>query len=237
MNEDVALNAIIIFSSVILGGLITLIVNFRLHAKEREAQYAIQARQEIYDSLYDEIKQVHKALDEFRDPFIAKSTLKVWDELKPSIKLRVPRSLKQLIEKFDVKARKFYELDNEVSQVLLNSVVEATNKWVPYDQAYEAPEDIATNILENYRGDFLAGHLLEIRHGRDLKSLLRTEEEPTVSSFFTDVCSSIEKDPKIIELRKIQKELIEGEIKDLEKYLEEKINHILKKYESKLIKI
>lgn len=237
MNEDVALNAVIILSSVIFGGLITLIVNFRLQRKEREAQYAIQNRQKIYDPLYDEIKQIHKALDEFRDPFNARSTLKVWDEFKPSVKLRVPDELGKIIRKFDIKARKFYKLHYEASQILYSSVIEATKIWGHNYQIDEIPRTIAINILEDYKEDFLAGHPLEALRGRDLKSLLKTKEESSVSGFFDDVCSSIEKDSTIIELRKIQKELIEGEIGGLEKYLEKKIDHILKKYESKLIKI
>jgi len=237
MNEDVALNAVIILSSVILGGLITLMVNLRLQRKERAAQYAIQNKQEIYDPLYNEIKQIHKALDEFRDPFNARPTLKVWDEVKPNVKLRVPDELIEIIRKFDDKARKFYELNHEASQILLSSVIKAIKKWTHRYQIHEIPRTIAENVFEDYKGDFLAGRLLETRHGRDLKNLLKTKEESSVSGFFDDVCSSIEKDPIIIELRKIQRELIEKEIKYLEKYLEEKINHILKKYESKLIKI
>lgn len=236
MNEDVALNAVIIISSVILGGLITLRVNLRLQRKERAAQYATQNRQEIYDPLYNEIKQIHKALDEFRDPFNARPTLKVWDEVKPNVKLRVPDELVEIIRKFDDKARKFYELYCKASQILRSSVIKAIEKF-PYDPIYGIPGTIAENILEDYKGDFLAGCPLETQHKRDLKSLLKTKEESSVSGFFDDVCSSIEKDSTIIELRKIQKELIEGEIGDLEKYLEKKIDHILKKYESKLIKI
>lgn len=202
--------------------------------RSREAQYAAQARSEIYGPLYDEVKPKHDELTDFKNPFDPTKTLRAWNEIKPSAKLRVPKDLKQLIEKFDTKAKKFYSLYLEgTNNVLFNSITEAVKKHAKYDPIYEDSEEIVRQIFENYKSDFLLGYLREVKYRPDLKKLLGTEKE-SPEDFFNEVCFSIESNETIIELRKIRKELIEIEVESLERYLE-KIDHILEKYESKLI--
>jgi len=74
---------------VVLGGLITLRVNLYLQRKERESQYAIQNKREIYEHLYDEAKQKLKTINEFGNPFNAATSLSTWADFNRSIRLRV----------------------------------------------------------------------------------------------------------------------------------------------------
>lgn len=208
--------------------------------RSREAQYAAQTRSEIYEPLYGGVKKMHNSLEEeFSFPPDYRPALRVWDELKPSIKLRAPRKLAELIEKFNAKAREFYELraNYKINEILLDSIRKKFRKFSDLDESWEDPEPIVVNIFHSYKKDFLAGRILELQNRPELKELLRTDQESTAKKFFGTICSSIKSNRTIIEIRKKQKEFIEGEVKDLETYLERKINYILQKYESKLIKI
>jgi len=65
---------------------------------------------------------------------------------------------------------------------------------------------------------------------------IKTGSSLTFKTFFNQVCSSIKNEEKIVELRRKKEKLIKITEK-LEKYLEEKIEFILKKYKSKLGKV
>lgn len=96
MNLDLITNIIGISIGVIIGGLITLWVNLYLQKRERKILYAAKNRIDIYEPLYNEVKQKLKFIKEFSNPFDARATLNSWINLKPSEKIRVPDDLKKL---------------------------------------------------------------------------------------------------------------------------------------------
>jgi len=228
---------------VILGGLITLGVNLYLQRKERESQYAIQNKREIYEPLYDEVKQKHKDLKEFSDPFNAATTLKTWVEFKPSTRLRAPDELKELIQKFDDKGREYYNFYWKANQILcthINEYLNAVRSELDEREYSGGNFDILKReIFEAYAGDFYSGRILrEKRHAYAPERIMKFKSDSslTFEEFFHRVCSSIENEQAIIDLRKSRGEIVEA-TEELERYLKAKIDFIFEKYEGKLAKV
>lgn len=228
---------------VVLGGLITLGVNLHLQSKERESQYAIQNKREIYEPLYDEVKRKLKALKEFSDPFNAATTLKTWAEFKPSIRLRVPDELKKLIQRFDDKGREYYNLHWKAGIILREHISECLDEVRSEvdDREYSRGnfDILKRNISEAYGGDFYIGKILrEKRHAYAPERIIkfRSDSSLTFEDFFNMICCSIENEQAVIDLGKARGDIIEA-TEELEKYLKAKIDFILEKYESKLAKI
>ena len=214
-----------------------------LQRKERETQSAIESRQEIYDPLFDETKRIHEELDEFRNPFNASTTLDTWAKLKPSMKLRVPDDLKELIKDFDDAGREFYNAHSEAHRILkryTDEGLEAIRDELDEREYSGRNFDILKgNVYEGYAGDFYSGRILPgKRHNYPPERILkiRAGSSLTFDIFFNRVCSSIEGEEQINELRKKREKVIDM-TKKLEKYLERRIEFILKRYERKLTKV
>jgi len=228
---------------VIIGGVITLLVNLHLQRKEREIQYAIQNKCDIYEPLYDEVEQKLKTLKEFGDPFNAATTLQTWADFKPSIRLRVLGELRKLIQEFDERGREYYELHWKAGQVLHTHIVECLNAIHSELDEHEYSggnfDILKQRIFETCAGDFYSGRILrEKRHAYAPERIVKFKSDSSLSfeEFFHMVCSSIENEQAIIDLRKARGEIIEATEK-LERYLKAKIDFIFKKYEGKLAKV
>ncbi|MGA9349887.1 MAG: hypothetical protein WBW48_13935 [Anaerolineae bacterium] len=228
---------------VIIGGVITLLVNLHLQRKEREIQYAIQNKRDIYEPLYDEVKQKLKALKEFSDPFNAATTLRTWADFKPSIRLRVLGELRKLIQEFDERGKEYYELHWKAGQVLRSHIDECLNaiRSELDEREYSGGnfDILKQKIFEACAGDFYSGRILrEKRHAYAPERMikLKSDSSLTFEEFFHRVCSSIENEQAIIDLRKARGEIIEATEK-LERYLKAKIDFIFEKYEGKLAKV
>ncbi|MDO8886075.1 hypothetical protein [Candidatus Oleimmundimicrobium sp.] len=225
---------------VIVGGLITFWVNLHLQRKERQVQYAIRNRQEIYEPLYDEVKSKCKVLEIFGCPFNARTTLEAWDKLNPSTKLRIPNDLEKLVREFDDVGRKYYNLHYKARKVLqkhLKSHLEAIQSEL--DGQCKIFNILCREIFEGYREDFFSGKILEekIRNYSPERIIkFRNDSSLTFQIFFDRVCSSIEKEEPITELRKSNSKVVKI-AEGLKGYLQQKIELILEKYESKLSKV
>lgn len=232
-----------VIASIIFGAISGGLVSLYLQKKEKETRYAIQNKQEIYVPLFDETKRIHEELDEFRNPFNASTTLDTWAELKPSTKLRVPNDLKELIKKFDDAGREFYDANSKADPILRKHIKE--NLEAIRDELDEREysgdnfDILKSNVFEGYAGDFYSGQILPgKRHNYPPEKILkiRAGSSLTFDIFFNQVCSSIESEDQISELRRKREKVIEMTEK-LEEYLERKIELILERYESKLTKV
>lgn len=228
---------------VIVGGLITLGVNLYLQKRERKIQYAIKNRQEIYELLYNEIKQKHKDLERFRDPFNAMTTLETWTKCAPSTKLRVPNDLKKLIQKFEDAGRKFHNIYSKANPILIKHINDnlevIRNELDKHKYSGDNFDILKRNVFEGYAGDFYSEIILvEEKHNYPPDKILkfRKGSSLTFNIFFSKVCSSLENEEQIVELRRMRGELIKI-TEELEKHLEMKIEFILKKYESRLVRV
>ena len=78
----------------------------------------------------------------------------------------------------------------------------------------------------------------EKRHAYAPERIVKFKSDSSLSfeEFFHMVCSSIENEQAIIDLRKARGEIIEA-TEELERYLKAKIDFIFKKYEGKLAKV
>lgn len=227
----------------VFGSIFGWLASLYLHRKERETRYAIQNRQEIYDPLFDETKRIREELDEFRNPFTASTTLDTWARFKPSIKLRVPDDLKKLIKDFNDAGREFYNAHLKANPILINYInehLEAIRDELDERKYSGGNFDILKrNIYEGYAGDFYSGRILSAkRHNYPPEGILKIREGSplTFDLFFNRVCSSIEGEEQISELRKRREKAIDMTEK-LEKHLERRIEFILKKYESKITRV
>jgi len=223
--------------SVILGGAITLGVNLYLQSRERRKQYAIWNRDNIYSPLYDEIKSIHEKLDSFENPFYATATLNSWVKLSPSSQLRVPPDLTRQIDKFHIQASDYYGAYRDAEKFLDKKVDDVL--FEIKDELKEIHDYLKREILDTCKSDFFAGKILKNkRHRLPLESILPIKDGSslTFEFFFAKVSTLIEGKSEIIELRHKRKQLIEM-THNLENYLESRINYILKKFESKLIRI
>ncbi len=228
---------------VVIGGLITLGVNLYLQKRERRIQYAIKNKQEIYEPLYNEIKQKHKGLERFCDPFSATTRLDTWTKCAQSTKLRVTDDLKKLIRKFDDAGRKFHNIYSKANLILtkhINENLEAIRIELN-ERKYSGNnfDILKRNIFEGYAGDFYSERILvEEKHNYPPDKILkfRKGSSLTFETFFSKVCSSLENEEQIVELRRMRGELIKI-TEELEEHIKKKIEFILKKYESRLDRV
>ena len=227
----------------ILGGISGWLVSLYMQKQERKTRYAVESKQEIYVPLFDETKRIHEELDEFQNPFTASTTLDTWAKLKPSIKLRVPDDLPELIKKFDEAAREFYRAHIKANPILIrhiNENLEAIRQELDEREYSGGNFDILKRtVYEGYAGDFYSGQILpEKRHNYSPERILKTRAGSTLTFdiFFNRVCSAIEGEEQISDLRRKREKVIEI-TEELEKYLERKIKLILKRYECKLTKV
>lgn len=229
--------------SIIFGAVAGGLVSLYLQKREKETRYAIQNKEEIYIPLFDEVKRIRAELDEFRNPFNASTTLDTWAKLKPSTKLRVPDDLKGLIKDFDDAGREFYNAHLKATPILIRCVNEnleaIRNELDERKYSGDNFKILKRNVFEGYAGDFYSGRILpEKRHNYSPERILkiRAGSSLTFDIFFNRVCSSIEGEEQINELRKEREKVIDM-TKKLEKYLERRVEFILKKYESKITKV
>ncbi len=215
--------------------------------KQREISYAQQNRIEIYEPLYDEITKINDNLEKFGCSFNAKSTLKVFDNLKASQKIRIPKSLEDKIKYFDKLSRKYYNLHykariilkEEIDSVVDRYSIEGVNRGETTEesrQILESVRRIKQQVVEQYHGDFFAGKTFDKREKsslRELRSYLKYNDRYTEDHIFNRIFSQIANNQTILELRYIHTELIYFS-KELENYLSQKISDILNIYESKL---
>lgn len=222
---------------VVLGGAITLGVNLYLQSRERRKQYAIWNRDNIYSPLYDEITSILEKLDSFENPFYATVTLNSWVKLSPSSQLRVPPDVTRRIDKVHTEARDYYEAYRDAEKILDKKIDDVL--FQIKDELKEIHDYLKREIVDTCKGDFFAGKILKSKqHRLPLETLLplRKGSSLTFKSFFAKVCTSIEGKSEMMKLRQKRKQLIEI-THNLESYLESRINYILKKFESKLVRI
>jgi len=228
--------------AVIIGGLITLGVNLITQNREREARYAIQKRHEVYDPLYNEVVQKLERLAEFRNPFDARATLQNWLELKPSIRLRVPDELESLMEDLERNVRCFNQCHLEMLP-LLKRHIDETIAGVREDlDEREWPgrnfEIRKQHLFDSYRGDFLAGKILPIRHSLDLSSILKVQpgSDMIPETIFDMICERIATEADLMAWHEARSAVFDS-MQRLRQWLELRIETILTRYESKLTRL
>lgn len=240
------ISAIAVIAAVVIA-VITLGYYLWSFKRQREISYVQQNRIEIYEPLYNEITKISEALEKFKCPFNAKSTLKVWDNLKPSQKIRVPKSLEDKIKYFDELGRKYHDLHYKARIILKEGIDTVVDRYAIEGvtgeeitalsiQTENIVRRIKQQLVEQYHGDFFAGKIFGKKGKsalRELHSYLKHRNKYTEEYIFNRILSQIENNQIISELRSIHRELIQN-TKELEKYLQQKISIILNNYESKL---
>ena len=236
--------AIIAAAVIAVGTLAYYLWSFK---KQREISYAQQNRIEIYEPLYNEITEINERLREFECPFNAKSTLKVWDNLKPSQIIRIPQSLGEIIKYLDKLGRKYYEFHYEARIILKEGIDSVVDQYAIEGvtggeitalsmQIEESVRRIKQQLVEQYHGDFFAGEIFGEKGKpalRELRSYLKHRNKYTEEYLFDRILSQIENNQIILNLRGVHTELIFNS-KELENYLNQKISDILVNYESRL---
>lgn len=169
--------------------------------------------------------------------------------MKPGIKIRVPDSVKEKITTFDRYGRRYYNLYYDSKDVVKKKIDSVLNRYklrgisigITDDESLEIKNRFnrrKQQVFEEYRGDFFAGELFDMRGRPSFRRLLSMLNNTTVTEqyIFNRIVTSLENEKTIIDLKDAH-ERLQNYSKSFEAVLKNKINTILSKYESKLEEI
>jgi len=248
-QRDYSLTVLSVLVGGVIAGISTLGVSLYLQKNERLASRASQQRVEFYEPLYNEVFKINKDLTEFKCPFNAKETLKIWGELKPSAKNKIPDLIKGKITEYNRMGRGYYNLyieflkilDKKINSVMNRYKVDGLIKGEVNPEQIELRNTFASRkqgIIPEYQSDFFAGRLLVTPGRRSLERLCSTlkNKKNNESRIFERISSSLESEQSIIELRRVRAQLLNFS-QEFESELKNKIDKILNDYEKNLKKI